>query len=412
MKVFFYGWLIVILGAVVLAVNAFPIYGFGIFLTPLTNEFGWQRGAISGAMSLGMLLNGILSIPVGRLCDRYGPRIFVTVAGIFLGAGLLLMSQVNSLWQLYLIWGVSLGIGLSGTVIPITSTITRWFIEKRGLALSIPATGFGVGAIITPLIIQKLISTVDWRMSFTIIGFAPLLLTVPLAQFIRKSPEHMGLTPYQSRSAGKAGFPDNEVEKYSFYEALKSKKFWILGIIGFGFGICLQTITIHIVPHAIDSGIGFTDAAIVMTIIGGSSIPSKFFCGFISDRIGSTRALFLSMMLMTISLALLIFIDTIYMFYFFAVLFGFSYGLAIPLWTIVSADLFGVKSIGIISGTLFFLSVTGGAIGAPLSGWIFDATNSYTIAFISITLIATVSVILNLILLRYKISSRTHNRVS
>jgi len=402
LKKLFFGWVIVTLGATILAVNALPIYGFGIFLTPLVKEFGWQRGAISGAMSLGMLLNGTLSILAGRLSDRYGPRIFVTIAGIFLGAGLILMSQMNSLWQLYLIWGISVGVGLSGTVIPINSTIPRWFIEKRGLALSIPATGFGIGAVITPLIIQKLVSTVDWRMAFVFIGLIPLVITIPLAQFIRKSPDQMGLSPLEGSSTGKTVNSANRMGGHSFSEALRSKAFWLLGIINFSFGVCLQTITVHIVPHGIDTGVPPATAAIFLTLVASSSVLSKFLSGFISDRIGSTRALLLSMTLMTISLGFLIFVNTVGMFYLFALIFGFSYGMAIPLWTITASDLFGVESLGSISGTLFFLSVTGGAVGAPLSGWIFDITGGYTAAFISVTIVGVISVILSLILIKNK----------
>jgi len=402
LKKFFYGWLIVAFGAVIFSVNAFPIYGFGIFLTPLTKEFGWQRGAISGAVSLGMLLNGILAIPIGKLSDRFGPRIFITVAGIFLGVGLLLMSRINSLWQLYLIWGVSLGIGLSGTVIPLSSTIPRWFNVKRGLALSIPAAGFGLAAIIAPIIIQKLILAFDWRTAFGIIGFIPLALTVPAAQFILKSPEQKGLIPYGDGANGETPISIDRAKGYSFNDAIKSKKFWLLGIINLGFGICLQAIVIHIVPHAMDMGIQPAVAAILLSILAASSVPSKFCSGFISDRIGSVRALSLSMALITLSLAFLIFVDTLPMFYIFALLFGVSSGLAIPLWTIVASDLFGLESLGVISGALFFLNVTGGAIGAPLSGWIFDATGSYFAAFISVTIVGIVSVIFSFILLRFK----------
>lgn len=402
MKKFHYGWSIAAFGALVHSVNAFPIYGFGIFLTPLTKEFGWQRGAISGAISLGMIINGTLSILAGRLSDRYGPRIFITAAGLSLGVGMLLMSQINSLWHVYLIWGVSLGIGLSGTVIPVTSTIPRWFNAQRGLALSIPAVGFGLGAIVAPLVIQKLISTVDWRMSFVFIGLIPLVVTVPLAQFMRKSPDQMGLTPYDDSSTRKAVSTVDGTRGYSFNEAIKSKKFWIFGVINFGFGFCLQAILTHIVPHAIDMGVQPATAAILLSILASSSVPSKFFGGFISDRIGSVRALSLSMTLIAFALVFLNFADTIPMFYIFAALFGVSYGMAIPLWAIVSSELFGLESLGIISGALFFLNVMGSAVGAPLSGWFFDTTGSYMSAFTSVTVVGLMSVILSFILLRLK----------
>ncbi|MDP6127602.1 MAG: MFS transporter [Dehalococcoidales bacterium] len=409
MKKFFYGWLIVAFGALIFSVNAFPIYGFGIFLTPLTKEFGWRRGAISGAVSIGMLINGTFAIVAGRLSDKYGPRIFITAAGIFMGIGLLLMSRIDSIWQVYLIWGISLGVGLSGTVIPITTTIPRWFISKRGLAISIPAAGFGLGAIVAPLIIQKLISTVDWRMSFVIIGLIPLALTVPLAQFIRKSPAQIGLAPYGENGSPEVNASSDQARGYTFDEAFRSRKFWLFGVINFGFGFCLQTIMTHIVPNAIDLGIQPSTAAILLSLIATSSVPSKFLSGFISDKIGSVRALSVSLTMITLALAFLVFADTLPLLYMFALLLGVSYGLAIPLWTIVAADLFGLESLGSISGVLFFLNVTGGAVGAPFSGWIFDSTGSYFPAFVSTTLVGLISAALCFVLLKYQSSSPIEN---
>ena len=113
----------VLIGTCVLAIHALPIYSFGIFLKPLTMKFNWERGVLSAALPINMLIAGPLGILAGRLSDKYGPRILVTVNGVFTGIAFLLMSQIGSLWQVYLIWGLPMAIANSCCFIPITSTI-------------------------------------------------------------------------------------------------------------------------------------------------------------------------------------------------------------------------------------------------------------------------------------------------
>lgn len=191
-----YGWVMVIIAACTLASYALMPYTFGVFLRPLTVEFSWERGALSGAYSMYMLAAGILGIFTGRLSDKYGPRILVTISGLLAGIGLLLMSQINSLWQVYLIWGLFMGIGGSCVVVPVLSTIPRWFTKKRGIAMGITAAGFGLGAVISPLLAQWLISTYDWRQAFIILGLVTFIIIIPLAQFMKHSPQRIGLKPY------------------------------------------------------------------------------------------------------------------------------------------------------------------------------------------------------------------------
>ncbi|MDD4876078.1 MAG: MFS transporter, partial [Dehalococcoidales bacterium] len=163
LKKLHYGWIMVIIATFVLATHSFVLFGFGVFLRPVATEFGWERGALSGAFSLSMLFSGIFALITGRLSDKYGPRILVTISGISVGVGFILFAQVNSLWQTYLIWAVFMGVGGSCAFIPLTSTLPRWFAERTGMALGITVAGFGTGGIITPPLTQWLISSFGWQ---------------------------------------------------------------------------------------------------------------------------------------------------------------------------------------------------------------------------------------------------------
>ena len=156
---FFYGYIIVS-AAFCIQMIAWGMFStYGVFFKPLTMEFGWTRAMISGASSLSMLVCGLLGIGMGRLTDRFGPRMIMVVCGFFLGLGYFLMSQINTIWQLYLFYGVLIGIGLSAIDVSLLSTVVRWFVNKRGMMSGIVNVGTGVGMLIMPIVANRLISS-------------------------------------------------------------------------------------------------------------------------------------------------------------------------------------------------------------------------------------------------------------
>jgi len=399
-----YSWVMVILASVAMIAYAPVVYTFGVFLQPLTKEFGWERGALSGAFSIQMLLIGVLSIFIGRLSDKYGPRIFVTLGGLLTSIGFLLMSQVNSLWQVYLNWGFIMGIGGGCFYIAIMSTVPKWFAKRTGVAVGITVAGMGLGAVISPPIIQWLISIYGWQRPFIILSIALFVIIIPLAQFMRHSPQRMGIKPY-----GDVG--DNigdklpmlsAAEGISFTRAVKTSRFWFFGLVIFCALFCIQVIIVHVVPYAIDVGVPAIVAAGVLSIAAGSSIVGRLTIGLITDRLGGRLALSFCVILITLSLICLLFIHDVWMFYTFAVVFGFGYGGVVVLTTIVTAELYGLTSLGMMLGIFSFYDTAGGILGPPLAGSIFDATGSYSSAFLICVALGMLAIILSLTLLKAK----------
>ena len=396
-----YGWVMVLIALSVLATHALVMYTFGVFLKPLVTEFNWDRGALSGANSMYMLLAGTFAIFTGRLSDKYGPRMLVTLNGLLTGIGFLALSQINSLWQVYLIWGLLLGIGGSCCFIPIMSTIPRWFVKKTGIAIGITVAGFGLGAVITPPLTQWLISTYGWRQAFIVLGLITFVIVIPLAQFMKHSPQRVGLKPYgeigtlkdkQSQAAG----------GLSFRQAIKTSRFLVWGSIICCFFFSVQVIVVHIVPHGIDIGISATAAAGILSIIAGGSVIGRLSMGFIYDRIGSRKALSACLTLVALALIWLLFAKEIWGLYIFAGVFGLAYGGIVLLETALTGELFGIKSLGMILGGVILFVTVGGALGAPLAGSIFDATGSYSLALLICVILVVLAIILSLILLKTK----------
>ena len=397
-----YGWVMVILSIFVQAVHIMMIYAFGVFLIPVTMEFNWERGALSAALSITMLVGGSLSIFTGRLCDKYGPRPLVTVGGLAAGTAYLLMAQISSLWQAYLIWGLLLGIAWSCLTIPVTSTIPRWFHKRRGIAQGLTMTGIGLGGVIWPPLAQWLISSYSWQQAYIIVGLATIIILIPLAQFMKHSPQRMGLKPYGEDEPADEQSPASVMGGISLQQVIKTGRFWIFGFITFAFLFCIQPIVVHITPHAVDIGISAMVAAIIPSIIAAVSLIGRVGIGSISDKVGPRPALTACVVLFTLAMVWLLFAKEAWMLYVFAVISGIAYGGETAVMTLVPAELFGLKYLGAIAAATMFFGTVGAAIGTPSGGAIFDVTGSYQLAFLIWLILGGLAIILCLILLRFE----------
>ena len=404
----FYGYAIVLYTFLIMLIMWGTLYSFGVFFKPLLTEFGWTRAMTSSVFSLNMLLYGALAIVTGRLTDRIGPRIIITVCGFLLGLGYLLTSQIGSIWQLYLFYGVIVGIGMSGSYAPLVSTVARWFTRRRGLMTGIVVAGIGIGTVIFPPLASWSIANYGWRTSYLIVGIITLVSLISIAQFLKRDPSQMNLVPYGEREMAMNGL-QLEPRRYSFRQAIHTRQFWLICVINISFGFILLTIMVHIVPHATDLGISYTSAATILALGGGVSIAGRLVMGIVTDRIGGRAALLSCFVLISAALLWLLVSKELWMLYLFAVTFGFGYGGFAPLASLIIAEHFGLSAHGAILGITEFVFTVGSAIGPILAGQIFDITGSYQLAFFVCAALSIVELIFAL-LLRPTTDSRTERR--
>lgn len=389
----FYGYTIILASFFIQAFVWGTSNSFGVFFAPLINEFSWSRSTISGAASLCFLVHGLSSMLMGNLNDRFGPRIIMSACGIFLGLGFWLTAKVNSAWQLYLFYGLIVGIGLGGIdVIPL-STVTRWFKKKRGLMSGIIKVGTGVGMVIMPFFITWLLKAYGFRTSFTILAVIILLSVIFLAQFLVRDPIR------------KAQFIDNEnihtsenLKKIetglTFREAIRTRQLWTICAIYFIILFCVYTILIHVVQHAIDLGIPAAVAAGVLSTIGGVSIAGRFLIGGAGDRIGEKAGLLICLLFLLTALSWLQIAGTLWMFYLFATIYGFAHGGFFSLVSPLIARQFGTRTHGLLFGIVIFSSTIGGATGPFMAGYIFDVTHSYKTVFLILAILCIIAIFL------------------
>jgi len=394
---FFYGWFIVLAGFFIQMVVWGIFTTFGVFFNPLLNEFGWTRATISGAHSACFLINGFTCIMVGRLGDRFGPRMVMVGCGFFLGLGYLLMSQVNAIWQLYLFYGVIVGIGISGADVLLLSTVARWFVKKRGMVSGIIKVGTGVGMLTMPIVANWLIFTYGWRGSYIILGSMVLALIIPAALFLRRDPGQKGLVPYGEEEAS-AGSLNMAGRGLSLREAIYTRSFWMICGIFLFLLFCAETILIHIVPYTLDLGISTANAANILATIGGTSIAGRLIMGSAGDRVGNRLATVICFLILVVALFWLQLANELWALYLFAFVYGFAHGGFFALISPLIADLFGLGSHGVIFGIVIFSGTIGGAIGPLLAGRIFDVTGSYQLAFLICAAVGVMALILSLLL--------------
>jgi MFS family permease len=393
---FYYGYIIVIAAFFIMLMIYGIQYTFGIFFKPMLSDFGWSRALTSGAFSLSWLVTGIMSIVVGGLNDKYGPRVVITINGLIAGVGFILISQINAAWHLYLFYGVMVGTGIS-VYVPLLSMVAKWFAHRRTTMSGIVVTGIGIGMVIAPIVSNWLITNFSWRTSGIILGITVLVVVISAAQFLKRDPGEIG-QPLYGENKIRAAMIEQEAKAFSFKEAINTRQFWLSFIMFFGFGYCLLTILVHLTPYSTDQGIMPATAANILATIGGASIVGRLVLGSLGDKIGNKNGFILSFTLMLVSTLLLISANETWSLFLFAAVFGLGYGNLVANHSPLVATLFGLSSHGLILGFVNFGFNLGATIGPFIAGYLFDITGSYQPAFIINVAICTIGLVSTILL--------------
>ncbi len=404
----YYGWVIVAVSLVVATTLFGTRFSFGVFFKSIENEFNLTRVTTSGVTSLHWVLGSVFAILGGWALDKYGPKILVLLMGIFTGLSLLLTSQTNASWQLFITYSLLLSVGAGALYPVIMATASRWFDKKRGFALGIIGSGSGLGTFVMAPFATYLISNLGWRMSYIVIGFIAWLIVIPLSRLLRKDPYEIGVQP----DGAKAGSGERGTEKprredsaqlvgFSLLEATRNRNFWFFWSIWLLYSFCYLLILTHIVPHATDIGIPAMQAAAVLSLIGGSNIAGRVLMGNVSDNIGRKATIIICSLLASGAMILLISSRELLMLYIFGIVFGFSLGGVDPALTALISDMFGLRNIGKIMGVLESGWAIGAAIGPVAGGLVFDVSKSYFAAFL-VGVLAMLTVALLAIPIRVK----------
>ena len=388
-------WLVVAASSVGLFLHfgSLLVNAFGVMLTSLCDEFKWSRGEVSLGFTLATL-TAMLTMPLtGWLTDRFGARkpilICTTVFGA-LYASLALLTP--HLWHLFLIFLLLGLVGPGTSAVPHASLISRWFTERRGLALGFAMSGTALGGVIWPWATQKLLGNFGWRNAYAISGGAVLLVAIPLMLLLLKDP------PAAERKAEQVS-NDNQANGLTRREALRGSLLWLLLGAFFVISMSIQACMIHLVPLLKDRGMTPNSAALVASVMGVAGMIGRLGMGYLLDRLPAERVPTLAFGVVAAGIFLLFGGATGFGAYIAAALIGFGYGSESATIPFLVSRYFGLRSFGEIYSYLFVTVPLGGALGPALMGMGYDRTGSYQLVLL---LCGVATVIAALLLLRLK----------
>ncbi|MQY73866.1 MAG: MFS transporter [Dehalococcoidia bacterium] len=381
----FYGWVVVatffIAGTAIWGIR----FSFGVFFKSLESEFALSRATTSAIFSAQMVLGGIFTILGGWALDRFGPRIVILLMGICTGLSLLLAGQTSALWQIFLAYSLLMAMGTGAIFVVVMSTVSRWFERRRGLALGLASLGAGMGPLMVAPFATYLLSISDWRMAFTILGAIAWVVVIPLSRLLKRDPQEIGMLPDGAEFSASTFLEQKPVvsaDHLSPRQAFRTRSFWLFIGIFFLFSSSLFLVLTHLVPHITDLGFSAVEAATVLSVAGGATIVGRVLFGMASDRMGRKRAVMVGTLLHVTAMVWLLWSRELWMFYLWALVFGFAWGGTGPTMAALIGDTFGLGRIGAILGLLEVGFGTGAGLGPVIGGAIFDLKQSYFLAFL------------------------------
>jgi MFS family permease len=405
-----YGWIVVAVSFITVSLVSPIGTTFQLFYRALKDQYHWSHASISGVYGLHQFLNGAVSPFVGWLLDRYGPRRMMPVGALILGLGLALSSQINTLWQLYVTFGIvtALGVAMLQSV-PNTAVISNWFIRNRGTAIGLALSGSGLGQLWLTPTTQWLILHLGWRTTFLLSALLiSIVPTVLILMFMYHKPSDKGLLPYgeteeeKQKAKRQVTMIDKEWAEtiWTPYRAVHTYRFWAMAIMTFifSFGYFLIAAQLFVLTQEFETF--QTQSVFVALIIGAQGLnkgAAKFMGGMVSDHLGREKTMTISVVIIIFGILMLLIMQgqpSAWMLFIAVLTYGMGYGFCLTTMMAAYADLFQGPRFGAILGYLTLGGLFGGALGTGAGGYLRDLTGGYQSNFLIAAIAFTLSVAL------------------
>ena len=352
-------------------------YGFGMFVEPLEQEFGWTRTQINLSLSIG-LISGLLSPIVGWGVDKYGSRTIMTVSLMIVGTSFFGRAGMTELWHWY---GLSamLAIGFPGTFLPVGKLVGTWFPATRGRMMGTVLAGNNVFGLVGVPLLSLVIQFQSWRLAYAILGAGVLIVTVAIWFIVRSAPQSHNAQQTDFDPVDSNGFNPGD---YSLREALNTRNFWLLlaGVTCAGFSY--PSFMTQLIPHMQSVGWGSSQSTLVLTVLAGMALASKISWGLLSERLTARISFVIAISIMSSGVVLVTLAGSSVFVWPAIIFFGAGFGGIGPLMSLVVMETFGLRNFGSIQGVVaMVLTTVPVLIGPILAGSLFDLTGSYETSF-------------------------------
>ena len=348
-------WIVVVAAFLSMFVAFGIVYSFGAFFDSMAEDFGTGKGATALMFSITTAWYFGLGLVSGKAADRFGPRPVLITAAAVLGAALLLTSRVSTIWLGYLTYGVGVGIAVACAYVPMVATVGGWFLRRRTAALGVAVAGIGVGTLVVAPLSERLIDAFGWRTAYVVLGVAGAALLLVASVGARRPPVMVVHEPVR------------------LGRIIRERGFVILYVATALVSAGLFVPFVFIKDYATDRGIDSSSATALVAVIGASSVVGRLGLGALGTRLGATRLMQLSFVMMAASFLIWLTAGDSYgRLVVFAIAMGVAYGGFIALAPAVTAGLFGVVGLGAILGALYTAAAVGGLVGPPVVGTVID----------------------------------------
>jgi MFS family permease len=391
-----YAWVMLALGTALVALNLGALSSLSVFLKPLSEEFGWPRGATALSYTAAAVTIGVAGVFWGRVADRYGTRPVVLVGALAQPAALLLLASLGSLSQFYVLYMALGGFGFAAVNVPIIANVGLWFARRKGLALGILSSGGPLGQALVAFLAAHVIQAYGWRTAYLTLAILYALLAVPLALLVRTPPLLAGGRP--AASGGQAEPPLSAPAAVAWLSAAAV--------------FCCTTMSIpivHTVAMLTDRGLPYAEAARIFVVIMGSGVLGRILLGRLTDRLGGLRSYLLASALQTALVFWFIRVESLPLLYLLSALFGLGFsGVMTSVWVCVREMVpprLAATSLAVVVMFAWF----GMGLGGWHGGHVFDLTGGYTHSYAH----AVLSGLVNLVIVGalYRRVSRARARI-
>lgn len=370
------GWRVVLvcqLGVMVGFATVF-IYSFSLMVKAWQHDFGWNREQISQGFSLAAISVAICSPFMGKLLDRVEPRKLITPCMAAFGVGIASLAWLTPNLTRYYATAVFIGVAGTGTYqLGYARIVASWFSRRLGIALSIVVAGSGLGSLFVPPLVEHLIAVYGWRSTYLMLAAAPLFLGAPLTFFFAPS-AHMN--PREQKNPERK--EDQQLSGLDWRQALAARSFWLIAL-----GVCCMSLAengalAHLVPMLNDRGITAAEAALIVSILGGSSLSGRLLLGWMLDYFNGARIALGALLFAGIGIYLLGHAQSFRTAALAALIAGVGMGCEFDLIPYMLKSYFGMRSFSTMYGLTYSVYAVAGATAPLILGYIYDATGSYT----------------------------------
>ncbi len=380
-KKIYYGWYILAGCFFMMFLGLATRNSFGLFLKPMIADFNISRASLSLPFSLCLILYGASQPLGGLMMRRWDPKTVIIWGSALTTIAMLGIYYVDSLWGVYLFFGILLGMGgIGNSVTAFTPLVSNWFPDRRGLGMSIISAGSSMGQLILLPVFAYMIGYLDWRMTSFVIGVIFVFTLMPISIFlIKNAPTSRDVPP----SAPTSGNGVKMVVPYDVHwvQCLPKMPFVLLLTSFFTCGFTVTVVSVHWVPFATDVGFSAAVAATSFALGGGLNTVGVLAVGPLSDKIGRKIPLSLIYAFRGLGFILFIFFKNDFTVWATPMMIGLSWIATVPLTSALTGDFFGSRNVAILFGLITFSHQLGSGLSAWLSGYIYDVTGSYNLAF-------------------------------